>query len=180
MRDGTARILSALPNYSFVVSHGGTFCVGIFGTSAEAGLARYDFAGGGPAARIASHGSFVTSVALDPSDTLIASGSDDGTVRIGPVSGSEPHLLLGHRSVVAFLAFSPDGHWLASGGQDRTIRLWRVPDVTRTPLHKRPYAELLAVLRSHTNLRAVPDSKQETGWGIETGPFPGWAKLPEW
>jgi hypothetical protein len=38
--------------------------------------------------------------------------------------------------------------------------------------------ELLAKLRSLTNLRAVPDP--DTGWKVEIGPFPGWAEVPEW
>jgi hypothetical protein len=38
----------------------------------------------------------------------------------------------------------------------------------------------MAVLRSHTNLRAVPDPHSATGYKLEAGPFPGWAKPPEW
>jgi WD40 repeat protein len=119
-------------------------------------------------------------LAVDPSGTLVATGAFDGTVRIGPIAGGEPHVFLGHRSYVRALAFSADGRWLASGGGDQTIRLWRVPDLSGTPLHKRPLAEFLAVLHSHTNLRAVTDPQAANGWKLEAGPFPGWAKLPEW
>ncbi len=38
----------------------------------------------------------------------------------------------------------------------------------------------MAALRSHTNLRAVADPQSSTGYKLEPGPFPGWAKLPEW
>jgi len=69
--------------------------------------------------------------------------------------------------------------WLASAGEDRTIRLWPVPDVSKTPPHLRTHEEVLARLRSWTNLRVVPDPQSATGWKLEVGPFPGWAKLPE-
>jgi len=63
---------------------------------------------------------------------------------------------------------------------DKTIRLWPVPDVTRTPFHRKPYAELMAALRSHTNLRAVADPSASGGYKLEPGPFPGCAKPPVW
>ena len=129
---------------------------------------------------LASHGTRPNAIALDPSDSVLASSSSDGIIRIGPGSGEEPHLLLGHEGGVNTVAFSPDGRWLASAGDDFTIRLWPVPNVSKPPLHRRPYAELLRLLRSHTNLRAVPDSASATGYKLEPGPFPGWAKPPEW
>jgi hypothetical protein len=51
--------------------------------------------------------------------------------------------------------------------------------MTKTPFHLGPQAELLAVLRSHTNVRAVPDEKSPSGYRLEPGPFPGWATPPQ-
>jgi WD40 repeat protein len=122
----------------------------------------------------------VVTGAYDRSDRLLATGDAAGTVRVGPASGGEPHLLLGHKGTVWSLTFSPDGHWLASSGDDGTIRLWPVPDVTEPPLHTLPLDVLLARLRTHTNLRAVPDPRSSNGYKLEPGPFPGWAHPPEW
>ena len=94
--------------------------------------------------------------------------------------GGEAHLLLGHEPLVFALAVSPDGRWIASGGDDRTIRLWPMPDFSKPPLHTLPHDELLAKLRSLTNLRAVEDPGSPSGRKIDVGPFPGWETVPEW
>jgi hypothetical protein len=74
----------------------------------------------------------------------------------------------------------PDLHRITSCGEDGTTRLWSMPDLSKPPLHTLPYDELLATLRSLTNLRAVRDPASDTGWTIELGPFPGWATVPTW
>jgi hypothetical protein len=55
-----------------------------------------------------------------------------------------------------------------------------MPDLSKPPLHTLPYDELLAKLKSLTNLRAVRDPSSSTGWTIELGPFPGWRDVPTW
>ena len=78
------------------------------------------------------------------------------------------------------VAISEDLRWVASAGEDDTLRLWPMPDLSRPPLHTLPHAELLAKLRSLTNLRAARDPASDTGWTIELDPFPGWATVPDW
>ena len=119
-------------------------------------------------------------MALDRSGTVLVTGDADGVVRVGPLTGEEPHLLFGHTGPVTSVAVSPDGRRIASGSDDGTIRLWPMPDLSKPPLHTLPHDELLAKLRSLTNLRAVRDPASDTGWKIEVGPFPGWATVPNW
>jgi serine/threonine protein kinase/WD40 repeat protein len=129
---------------------------------------------------ITTHGTGIGWVALDPSGTTLVTGDRAGVVRVGPISGEEPHLLYGHSGPISSVAISPDGRWIASGSDDGTIRLWPMPDLSKPPLHTLPHDELLAKLKSLNNLRAVRDPASDAGWKIEVGPFPGWVKVPEW
>jgi WD40 repeat protein len=125
-------------------------------------------------------GSWRRQGALDQSGTVAATGSLNGIVRVGRLSGGEPHLLVGHRGVVDRIAISPDLRWVATTGEDNTLRLWPMPDLSKPPLHTLPHDKLLAKLRSLTNLRAVRDTPSATGWKVEVGPFPGWKHIPTW
>jgi len=70
---------------------------------------------------------WIRDIAFSPDGSLIAGGSDDGTVRIWRVSDGELlRTLEGHRSAVEAVAFSPDGRFLASGSTDETVWLWGV------------------------------------------------------
>ncbi len=127
-----------------------------------------------------THGAHVITVALDEAGTIVATGDRDGVIRVGPITGKEPHLLLGHESTVLALAFDPLGRWIASGGNDGTIRLWPMPDLSKPPLHTLPREELIAKLKTLTNLRVVRDPDSPTGWTLTHDPFPGWETVPTW
>jgi WD40 repeat protein len=117
---------------------------------------------------------------LSADGTVWTSADRDGTVWVGRIDGGAPHAFVGHVGIPQALV-SPDLRWVASNGwEDKTLRLWPMPDLSKPPLHTLPHDELIAKLKSLTNLRAVRDEESSTGWKIEVGPFPGWAEVPEW
>ena len=144
-------------------------------------LTWYDVANG-ESREIGSHGGRFdpegAPFALDPSGEILVTGDPDGVVRVGPVTGEEPHLLYGHEHSIIALAVSPDSQWIASSSADDTIRLWPMP--VGEPSHLRSKEAFLKYLRMSTNMRVVPDEATETGFRLEIAPFPGWEEVPEW
>jgi WD40 repeat protein len=118
-------------------------------------------------------------LSLSADGSVWASGETDGAIWAGRTDGGEPHLLLGHVGP-AWALISGDRRWVVSSGEDTTLRLWPMPDLSKPPLHTLPREELIAKLKSLTNLRAVRDEGSSTGWKIEVGPFPGWETVPTW
>ncbi len=90
------------------------------------------------------HTEEVTSVALSPNGSILASGGEDGTVKLQEIpNAAPPELRLdlrGQQGWVWDVAFSSDGKTLASASGDGNVRLWSAET-----------GDLLATLGGHTS-----------------------------
>jgi WD40 repeat protein len=92
--------------------------------SAGADLTLWDVSSGQRLAVIPQH-SWVTALAFGPDPDLVATGHDDGMIRLWDAAdGQLVRQFRGHRKGVSALAFRPDGRRLASAGEDKLILLW--------------------------------------------------------
>ena len=78
---------------------------------------------------LTGHSSFVQSVTFSVDNQLLASGSNDGTIKIWDTSvWSEIKTLAGHSDDVECVAFSPNNQFFASSSRDESIKIWDTTD----------------------------------------------------
>jgi WD40 repeat protein len=76
-------------------------------------------------ATLSDHDSSVLSIAFSPCNKQLASGAEDGSIRLWNLDNFQCiKVLAHHEKAVNSLRFSPNGKFLASASWDNTIKLW--------------------------------------------------------
>ena len=125
---------------------------------------------------LVGHQKAVNSIAVHPNNKLIASASDDKTVKLwSPKSGKQVCTFTGHEDNVLAVAFSPDGNILASSGDinDKTVRLWFLLENKSVTLkgHSDWFGGVYSIAFSPNSKFLVSGSKDKTVkvWQVDTG-----------
>jgi eukaryotic-like serine/threonine-protein kinase len=96
-----------------------------------------DLATGQPMRTFVGHRDGVYALAYSPDGRFLASGGEDGVIKIwGAATGRELRTFRGHSGLIMTLAYSPDGRLLASASWDKTVKVWDAtvpPDVLHGP-----------------------------------------------
>ncbi len=124
--------------------------------------------GGSP---LIGHEKTVVAVAFTPDGKRLATGSQDGTVRLwDKVNPDRPPMILpGKITEVKAIAISPDGQWLAAIGIDTQIKLWNLNN-TDSPLTLTGHTASINALAFSPDSQWLATSSQDNTtklWGMK-------------
>ncbi|KAI9147007.1 Vegetative incompatibility protein [Paramyrothecium foliicola] len=109
------------------------------------------------------HTDTVLSVAFSPDSALLASGSEDRTVKLWSATNGEClRTFEGHDSVVLTVAFSHDSKHIASGSSDFTIKIWDLVHGVYLRTLRGHTDEVTSVVYSHDSTWLASASGDET------------------
>jgi len=122
-------------------------------------------------AAVAAHTKDINAVAVAPNDSVVASASQDRTVKIWQLPSLVPVLTLkGHKRGVWSVAFSPVDKAVATASGDKTIKLWSLADGACLRTFEGHVASVLRVdfLSSGTQLLSAGGDGLLKLWNLRT------------
>ena len=125
-------------------------------------------------ATIKGHRNAVNAIAIHPIYTLVASASDDITIRITDFdSGECEKVLRGHTKAINDVDYSPDGLLLASASSDMTVKLWSAVGETRNVMTIYGHDHVVSSVRfTRPDGRTIATGSRDATlrvWNVENG-----------
>ncbi len=121
---------------------------------------------------LVGHAGAVRCLAFSLSGKLLASSSDDATIRLwDPATGAELGVLAGHGEQVTSIAFDPTGERLVSGSLDASVRIWSVRARSELWILRGHEARVNGVAFSPDGRRVASGDSARTGrvWDADSG-----------
>jgi COMPASS component SWD3 len=125
------------------------------------------------------HANSINCLAISPNGEMLASGSEDNTIRLWNLETGECLATLsGHEAGVKSVAITSDGQLLVSGSADNTIKLWQLPENASEPICPDPiytltghtdWVKCLAITPDGQTLASGSQDKTIKLWQLETG-----------
>jgi WD40 repeat protein/energy-coupling factor transporter ATP-binding protein EcfA2 len=88
--------------------------------------------------RLEGHNKSVVGLSWHPKGNFIASGGEDGTIKIWRENGNLVTSIEAHKGKIRNMNFSPDGQFLASGSWDESLNIWKVNLKSKNVINNNP------------------------------------------
>ncbi|QRV84739.1 hypothetical protein RhiJN_12755 [Ceratobasidium sp. AG-Ba] len=123
---------------------------------------------------IPGHSEDITCATYHPDNKLLASGSEDETIRVQSLdedNKAPPVLLRGHTDWITEVLFATDGQRVISGSYDRTIRVWSINSATQVAEIQLEHSSPITLMRLSSDGRSLLSTFKNNMllvWELET------------